>query len=279
MKLQDTKRSYYICKLLAEKEQEGINYLKIDSLFSLASSKAPNLLYEEFSKDLSIQQILGNVVIEDDICYIAFNRRHEIALALNITNYLEDNLLDSYKAPNPVNSLLFLTDEQSDAVKMALTCRLSIIAGAAGTGKTAMVKDLISCYKKEKEIILFSPAHEGVSFSKAKGYKLKPLYYLEESENCENFLIDTGWNNPGLIIVDNADMLSLGELCGILYNAPLDCHIVLLGDDSKVSSCAEECVFTDLIGLGIPAAHLTMQHRYALGSALEKKHYKLCKGA
>ena len=43
-----------------------------------------------------------------------------------------------------------LTDEQADAIKMALTCRLSIIAGAAGTGKTAILKDLISSYKKEK---------------------------------------------------------------------------------------------------------------------------------
>lgn len=77
----------------------------------------------------------------------------------------------------------------------------------------------------------------------------------------EDFLAPVTWNTTQLVVVDEASMMTLEMLAGILHRVPKICRVVLLGDPNQLLSVGSGNVLPDLLALGVPCARLELNHR------------------
>jgi len=75
------------------------------------------------------------------------------------------------------------------------------------------------------------------------------------------------WKYTNLVIVDEASMMTLEMLAGILNRCNKECRIVLLGDNNQLLSVGSGNVIPDLISLGFPCKYLEANHRQNADSA------------
>ena len=68
-----------------------------------------------------------------------------------------------------------------------------------------------------------------------------------------NFLDAVSWNCIGLVVVDEASMVSLEMLAGILNRVRRNCRVALLGDPNQLLSVGAGNVLSDLLTLGVPS--------------------------
>jgi exodeoxyribonuclease V alpha subunit len=175
---------------------------------------------------------------------------------------------------------LGLAESQLNAIRTALSARLTIIFGGPGTGKTRTIAALLSSYARifERPIWVAAPtakagarlmesleAHISESAIKEADNRADPLprnqYLPLEALTIQRLLSrlpkkksfyrdfdrpDVHWTGPGLLVVDEASMLSL-ELCEQLFErVSPDCALVLVGDPNQLHSVETGSVFAAL---------------------------------
>ena len=82
-----------------------------------------------------------------------------------------------------------------------------------------------------------------------------------------NFLDAVSWNCIGLVVVDEASMVSLEMLAGILNRVRRNCRVVLLGDPNQMLSVGAGNILSDLLTLGVPSICLQQQYRQSTDAA------------
>lgn len=173
-----------------------------------------------------------------------------------------------------------LHPRQADAIRAALTSRLSVISGGPGTGKTTITRAIVqayaamhpdseSRYAREGNIHLASPTGRAAKrLSEATGLEAKTIHRLLE------YHPETGFQRherdpltPGLLIVDEASMMDI-ELAASLFRAiPDDMRMVLVGDVDQLPSVGPGSVLRDIIDSGVvPVTRLEYVYRQAAGS-------------
>jgi exodeoxyribonuclease V alpha subunit len=74
------------------------------------------------------------------------------------------------------------------------------------------------------------------------------------------------WDNTDLVVIDEASMVTLEMLTGILLQVKSSCRVVLLGDPNQLLSVGSGNVIPDLLTLGVPHMHLETNHRQDAGA-------------
>ena len=147
-----------------------------------------------------------------------------------------------------------MTPEQSDALKCVAKSKLSIITGGPGTGKSHLVREMVAAFPRTKVT-----APTGRAARNASG---KTVHYFRTIQ-------ETGKNDfvgVGLIVCDEASMLSTELMASVLHMAPSDAHIVLVGDCDQLPPIDAGAVLHDLIACGkVPVTTLTTNHRSTTG--------------
>ena len=77
----------------------------------------------------------------------------------------------------------------------------------------------------------------------------------------EDFLDPVRWETVEMVIADEASMVSLEMLSGILNRMSPRCRLVLLGDPYQLPAVGSGNVISDLLALGIPSLTLKQQYR------------------
>jgi exodeoxyribonuclease V alpha subunit len=176
-----------------------------------------------------------------------------------------------------------LAAEQVQALQAALVGRLTIIYGGPGTGKTRTIASLLEAYarlykkpiwvaaptakagarlmeslqalmaevgrKQDAEAELLPEVVRDSSYLPTEALTIQRLlsrlpltkiFFRDEDQPLEQ------WQGPGLLVVDEASMLSL-ELCVQLFaRLSLDCRLVLVGDPNQLHSVETGSVFAGL---------------------------------
>ncbi len=183
-----------------------------------------------------------------------------------------------------------LAPEQFQALRTALAGRLTIIYGGPGTGKTRTIASLMTAYARlhEKPIWVAAPTAkagarlmeslqvlmvEASSKLNAEPDLLSKLALHSPHLPTEALTIQrllsrlpatkiffrdddqpqAQWQGPGLLVVDEASMLSL-ELCDQLFaRLSVDCGLVLVGDPNQLHSVETGSVFAGLCGAEWPS--------------------------
>jgi|Laugresbdmm110sd_1035091.scaffolds.fasta_scaffold00702_9 exodeoxyribonuclease V alpha subunit len=148
-----------------------------------------------------------------------------------------------------------VTPEQRAALDAAIFSRISIITGGPGTGKSHVVREMVAAFPYTKVT-----APTGRAARNASGKTVHYFKTIQESGKND-------FAGIGLIIVDEASMLSTELMNSVLEMAPDNAHIVLVGDVDQLPPIDAGNVLHDLIAYGSwhPVTRLLANHRSATG--------------
>ena len=167
-----------------------------------------------------------------------------------------------------------LTDEQWQAVEQACVCRLSILTGGPGTGKSWTMRALVDAVRAQgRRVRLCAPTGKAARrLAEATGAEATTIHRLLEWSGEEGgFTRDESDPVPGadLLVVDEASMLSL-RLADALFRAvgPRT-HVLLVGDPDQLPPVGAGRVLDDLLESdAVPAVCLTEIFRQARRSLI-----------
>jgi len=149
-----------------------------------------------------------------------------------------------------------LSEEQMQAVKMALEHPVSILTGGPGTGKTTCLKALIATLDQQKKrYALASPTGRAAKrLSEATGSPASTIHRLLEYSPVEGFKRNP--DNPlnvDFLVVDEASMLDLLLTNNLLKALRPGTHLLFVGDIDQLPSVGAGDVLRDLIESGVAA--------------------------
>ena len=144
---------------------------------------------------------------------------------------------------------------QKDAIKRAINNNLTIITGGPGTGKTTIIKAIVSLIKsllkaKPSEIALLAPT--GRAAKKMSETTNLPAYtihkYLCWDKEKNKFNVNEHNTNPEkYIIVDEVSMLDTIVTSALLKGIKRDIKLILVGDYYQLPSVGQGQILKDLI--------------------------------
>lgn len=166
-----------------------------------------------------------------------------------------------------VTSGLKLSQDQQDALKVILNSRFCILTGAAGTGKTTVLKDVVLSHISRNDTCMLS-SFTGRATSRIAEIMLEKHYIIQLKSHLIGFgtihkLITKRFRgNVGILIIDETSMLSLPLFAKLLECMDTIPRILLVGDPNQLEPIEWGQMFTQLIlSRRIPHVTLTVNHR------------------
>ena len=148
----------------------------------------------------------------------------------NFKRLFDEKKLDAYE-----KTLDFLlNNKQKEAVKSAVSNPVSIIRGGAGTGKTTVLEAIIDQYKGSKrKLILTAPTGKAaLRMTEATGCEAKTIakFIFEVLRNRDV----VSFHNV-VVIIDEASMVDLPTIYGLLSKLPNDINLIVVGDERQLA--------------------------------------------
>ena len=178
---------------------------------------------------------------------------------------------------------LALTEEQRQAVRLALQEKLLIITGGPGTGKTTILQAVIRLLEEKKlRIHLASPTGRAAKrLAEVTGHEATTLHRLLEWNPREGGFQRNARNplETDFVVVDEVSMLDVLLAHHLLQAIPLTATLLLVGDADQLPSVGPGTVLRDLLGVaGIPAIRLTTIFRQAARSRIVANAHRVNRG-
>ena len=179
-------------------------------------------------------------------------------------------------------SALKLSPTQKEAVRTALTHRVTVLTGGPGTGKTTTVQTIIRLLEARRHrYVLASPTGRAAKrLSEATGRPAKTIHRLLEYSPLKGFKRHA--ENPleaDMVIVDEASMLDLLLANHLLKAIPLEGYLLLVGDVDQLPSVGAGNVLRDVIDSGLAAVvRLEIIFRQAEGSYIIENAHRINQG-
>lgn len=176
-----------------------------------------------------------------------------------IISHPTSRLADIRTRQSPIATLPAMTQlapQQLEAVKTAVSHKVTVLTGGPGTGKTTTLRSLLDLLDHHHHTyLLASPTGRAAKrLAEATGREAKTIHRLLEFNPGEGFGRDQ--NNPldaDMIIIDEASMLDLVLANTLLKAVGNDSHLLLVGDVDQLPSVGAGDVLRDLIASGVTA--------------------------
>jgi exodeoxyribonuclease V alpha subunit len=175
---------------------------------------------------------------------------------------------------------------QKEAIYEALNSGTMILTGGPGTGKTTVIKALISIFTSlGMKLALCAPTGRAAKrMSEATSHEAKTVHRLLEMERNDKSdrIYRRNRSNPleeQVIIVDEASMVDLPLFYALLSAMRASTRLILIGDNDQLPSVGEGNVLCDLIESGkIKTVRLTEVFRQAKESLIISNAHKINSG-
>ncbi len=178
---------------------------------------------------------------------------------------------------------LELTEAQRQAVRVAVTQKVSVITGGPGTGKTTILRAVLAILKALKlSIVLAAPTGRAAKrLSEATGVEASTLHRLLAFKRGEGrFLHDQ--DNPleaDAVVVDEASMMDILLMYHLLKAVPQGASLLLVGDTDQLPSVGPGNVLSDVLASGVvPSVRLTHIFRQGERSQIVEQAHRINQG-
>ena len=175
-----------------------------------------------------------------------------------------------------------LAEAQKDAIRSSLKYGVFALTGGPGTGKTTIIKGILSVLKRAGcTVLLAAPTGRAARrLEMAAGDKAQTVHRLLEYTVTGEF----GKNADDLleaqaVIVDEASMLDIYLFYHLLEALPLGCRLILVGDVDQLPSVGPGSVLKDIIRCGkMPVVRLHEVFRQAEVSPIVRNAHRINRG-
>lgn len=250
--------------------QYGYTFLSKEQLVNSVKNLLgdnPNINDEDLA--LAIDKLANDnkLIIEDERYFEPKLYKSEIKLAEKLMK-LNSTKGDKYKEEKIDEALEFVEEHmnisytplQKEAIKNALSNKLSIITGGPGTGKSTILKGILNMYahlnnmsvvddEMQYKVLLVAPTGRAAKrmceitrFKASTIHKALGYTYDGGFEYNDSCLLQCS-----LVIIDEASMVDI-ELAWHLFSAlPNSCRVILVGDANQLPSVGPGNVLHDLM--------------------------------
>ena len=237
-----------------------------------------NSVEDAYNNLLSEQKI----IIKDDRLYIKdmYEAETLIAKRLRLLAHSEEikykDLDDMIKQIETQQGILY-TDEQLEAIKLALTRKVAVITGGPGAGKSTILKGILDLFKLlkasnkirlEEQIALLAPTGRASKrMSEITKFEASTIHrFLKWNKDTNRFQINEyNKSKVSFVIVDEASMIDTMLLANLLKGLYSSCHIIFVGDANQLPSVAAGDVLNDMIESKVLPVY-TLKHWHRQGS-------------
>lgn len=177
-------------------------------------------------------------------------------------------------------------DKQREAIFRCMNGGVTIITGGPGTGKTTVVKGIISIFNDlDLKTALAAPTGRAAKrMSEATGEEAKTIHRLLEMERTDTDELKFNRNsrNPldeKVVIIDEASMIDLSLMNALAQALKRGTRLILIGDSDQLPSVGAGNVLDDLITSGaVDTVRLTEIFRQSKESLIVTNAHKINRG-
>lgn len=282
-----------ICHLIKETTNNGHLYMQLEHL----KTELTTLL--ELDDQLVIKTALHRLYDEGAIKLIAYNNDHYITLALFYNSekglaervktfiaYQQPSLanIDTvYQALRSQSGPIILNEDQQRAIITCLQHKLSIVTGGPGTGKTTLIKQLLTILDQEKITYkLAAPTGRAAKrMQETTGRFAITVHRLLEFD-VQSMSFQRNEQNAlktDILIIDEASMIDTFLFLSIIKALPLNARLLLIGDVDQLPSVGPGNILNDLIESNvIPSARLNYIFRQSQESLIALNAHRINRG-
>ena len=149
-----------------------------------------------------------------------------------------------------------LAERQRDAVRSALTKKVSVLTGGPGTGKTTTVRSILQLLRmRQGSVKLSAPTGRAAKrLAETSGVEAKTVHRLLEFKPADGLLFQRNRDNPvdaDLVVVDEMSMVDTQLMNHLVKAIDSQTHLLLVGDTDQLPSVGAGNVLRDLINSGV----------------------------
>ena len=183
----------------------------------------------------------------------------------------------------PDKNDVLLNEDQQHAIMTCLHHKVTVITGGPGTGKTTLIKKLLSILDQDNLIYrLAAPTGRAAKrMMEGTGRHALTLHRLLDFD-VSTMSFKHHENNAlkaHFLIVDEASMIDIFLANALLKALPLYVHLILIGDGDQLPSVGAGNILKDIIkSTKIPCVHLSHIFRQAQDSLIIINAHRINKG-
>jgi exodeoxyribonuclease V alpha subunit len=225
--------------------------------------------------------VSGRLVLVDGTDLVALKTQHraEWELAQDLLKLADTPVAEPVKDTDKAvvwvegETGLKLAQSQRNAVRLALSCRLLVITGGPGVGKTTLMNSILKIHRaKGKKVVACAPTGRAARrLSESTGLEASTIHrLLDFNPGTGGFRHDR--SNPlagEVFVVDEFSMVDAILAWQLIRSLPDNAILLLVGDVDQLPSVGPGRVLGDAIDSGIlPVARLNEVFRQAASSAI-----------
>ena len=255
---------------------------KAAKILQLNTNNVHQILTKRINDDtLNTENIGGEVLIYPPYLYKAEKKVASRLLELQkATKPLDEENINLFIKVWEKDNHIHLAAKQKEAIKDCLNYGVFVLTGGPGTGKTTVVKGILSILRAQGlKVRLAAPTGRAAKrLSETTGRKALTIHRLLEANAPENdeanpqsaFSKDIDDQlDADAIILDEVSMVDIILMHHFLNAVPDGCRVILVGDTDQLPAVGPGSVLKDIIRCGvIPSLKLTEIFRQAQTSMI-----------